>query len=780
MKKISLFIALITCALAIFAQSNFNEDGIRLYHTPSQEELDWAKSKGYDTIRMTPTSPPSGQIRPIAEWEPAEAVLIRYPLGFPVSFVQKLAEYIKVITVVTQSNLSAAQSSYTSGGVNMSNCEFLIANSNSYWTRDYGPWFMAIDNSRVSMFDFTYNRPRPQDNLVNGILASHLSMVNDYTYFVSPLDLTGGNYMNDGIKQAASSTVTLTENSWWGNEQQIRDHFHDYLGIEQYHFREDPVSTSSSYLQHIDCWAKFLGPDKILVDSVAPSNATYYPKFEAVANYFRSQISSYGTPFKVYRVFAPGAPSSSPLTPYTNSLILNNKVFVPTGGNTYDAAALQVYQQAMPGYTIVPVAQLASEPWLNTDALHCRTHEIADQCMLYVKHQPKSGEIANTGVVNFTAEIYSYCNNTIYPDSVIVYLKENGGAYQPYNMENTGGNTWEVNITGLPAGVVAYYIFAADASGRRECHPYIGGADPHRFTLTGDAPKLPAISLDKTNSSVTSEGNEVVKDYITISNIGEASLTFDVADIDFDKMLTIEPATGTVQAGDSQILTLSYDFKTLAKNKEFSGTFNLKSNDPLKPVISISLSASLIEVPVLSLDKTTSSVTSTGHEVMEDQITISNLGKADLTFEIIDLNFDKMLTVSPLNGIIGADSTQILTLSYDFSNVEKGDYLGSFKLLSNDPNHAETEISLFAYQTYNGISAPNMSAIYIYPNPATKSINIYFNNNNPAKAYIYNILGVQLQEKALANGTTAVDIKELPSGIYFIKIENCVYKFVKQ
>ena len=174
MKKISLFIALIICALAIFAQSNYNEDGIRLYHTPSQEELDWAKSKGYDTIRMTPTSPPSGQIRPIAEWEPAEAVLIRYPLGFPVSFVQKLAEYIKVITVVTQSNLSAAQSSYTSGGVNMSNCEFLIANSNSYWTRDYGPWFMAIDNSRVSMFDFTYNRPRPQDNLVNGILASHL------------------------------------------------------------------------------------------------------------------------------------------------------------------------------------------------------------------------------------------------------------------------------------------------------------------------------------------------------------------------------------------------------------------------------------------------------------------------------------------------------------------------------------------------------------------------------------------------------------------------------
>ena len=34
--------------------------------------------------------------------------------------------------------------------------------------------------------------------------------------------------------------------------------------------------------------------------------------------------------------------------------------------------AIAAYQQAMPGYTIVPIMQSNYTPWLSTDALHCR------------------------------------------------------------------------------------------------------------------------------------------------------------------------------------------------------------------------------------------------------------------------------------------------------------------------------------------------------------------------------------------------------------------------
>ena len=47
-----------------------------------------------------------------------------------------------------------------------------------------------------------------------------------------------------------------------------------------------------------------------------------------------------------------------------------------------------------------------------------------------------------------------------------------------------GGTAYEAILSGLQAGdEVDYYLFAMDQSGRRECHPYIGAADPHHFKV---------------------------------------------------------------------------------------------------------------------------------------------------------------------------------------------------------------------------------------------------------------------------------------------------------
>ena len=36
-------------------------------------------------------------------------------------------------------------------GVNMDNVDFVIGPTDSYWTRDYGPWWIVDGNSDVSM-----------------------------------------------------------------------------------------------------------------------------------------------------------------------------------------------------------------------------------------------------------------------------------------------------------------------------------------------------------------------------------------------------------------------------------------------------------------------------------------------------------------------------------------------------------------------------------------------------------------------------------------------------
>ncbi|MDD4142970.1 MAG: agmatine deiminase family protein [Bacteroidales bacterium] len=597
MKKIVLLLsAVIAFAITATAQPIYNKDGIELKHimTPEEAQL-------YDVIDVftVPTDPPAGDIRPVAEYEPAEAVLVRYPFGIPVSLIKEMAEDAIVITIVSStSQQNTVMSQYTSQGVNTDNCQFLIANTDSYWTRDYGPWFLAIDNHEIAIYDFTYNRPRPNDNNVNTALATYLGLER----YASNIETAGGNYMCDNTSEAASTDLILEENSGY-TEAQIRQHFQEYLGIDYYHIMEDPLQ---DYIKHIDCWGKFLAPNKVMIGQV-PQSDSRYPLFEAAAEYFESVTCPWGTPYEVYRVYTPGAEGwNGSATPYTNSLILNNKVFVALSGNANDAAAIASYQAAMPGYEVIGVQY---DSWEDTDALHCRTHEIADRCMLRITHTPLHGELEYVSEITLSADIVSYCDNPVYQDSVIAHVRFNGGEYSNYALTNVEGNTWEVTIDNLPdTGVtVEYYISAVDESGRKENHPYIGAADPHEFYLAqGQQQTYPEISLDATEMNFVVNTQGIHEETIVISNIGEAELTFNISDIETisgEDWLSVNPSDGTVAAGESLNLTVACTLENMTDDFSDAGSFAVNSNDPENPTIEVSATLSYSYVGIIDIEK---------------------------------------------------------------------------------------------------------------------------------------------------------------------------------
>ena len=130
---------------------------------------------------------------------------------------------------------------------------------------------------------------------------------------------------------------------------QVRQNAQHVLGIDPYHVTIDP---QGDYIAHVDCWGKYLAPDKIMLARVPESNPRY-PYYEEVAEYFETTNCCWGYPYKVYRVDIPGG---NVISPYTNSLILNKKVLVPMGSNNaYNEAALSIYREAMPGYDVIGV-----------------------------------------------------------------------------------------------------------------------------------------------------------------------------------------------------------------------------------------------------------------------------------------------------------------------------------------------------------------------------------------------------------------------------------------
>ena len=303
--------------------------------------------------------------------------LIRYSLGIPYDLIAEMSENDTVYTIVQSTTVrNQAITNYDNNGVNMANCEWIIADSDSYWTRDLGPWWISDENGDLGIVDFPYNRPRPSDNLIPGKVASFLGVPLGY------MDVyhTGGNYMTDGYGISISTDLVLEENPGL-NEAEVRQLHKDHLNINTYHIVPD---ANGEYIKHIDCWAKYLDVDKIMIREVSVGHEQY-DEIEAAVTYFEGQTSVYGTPYQIYRVYTPND------EPYSNCLILNNKVLLPITGSSWDDDAIASYQAAMPGYEIIGFYDDGFNYWESTDALHCRTRGIPDLGMLYIKHIPVAG-----------------------------------------------------------------------------------------------------------------------------------------------------------------------------------------------------------------------------------------------------------------------------------------------------------------------------------------------------------------------------------------------------
>ena len=410
-----------------------------------------------------PTNPPSSPIRQPAEFEPMEGVLIRYPFGISTSIIAEMAEDVIVYCVVTSSQQSNAYTIMSNAGVNMNNVQFINCQTDTYWIRDYGPWFIFNGESQPGIVDFIYNRPRPYDDAVPGHVGSYLGI----DVYNMNLVHTGGNYMTDGQGISISTDLVWQENPSMTHAE-IDSIMNEYLGINTYYVVPDALG---EYIEHIDCWAKYLAPDVIMIIEVSPSHS-HYAQIEAAVDYFENQMSCYGTPYQIERVYTHLS------QPYINSLILNNKVLVPITGSSWDDEAIASYQAAMPGYEVLGF----TGSWVSTDALHCRTMGVTDRGMLYIKHTPIEDTVYTTDDYFVQATITPYSGEPIISDSTLVYWRTSDEDEFNAIQMNHAGNRYFAFIPAQPDGTtIQYYIHSADSSGRSENHPYIGAPDPHTF-----------------------------------------------------------------------------------------------------------------------------------------------------------------------------------------------------------------------------------------------------------------------------------------------------------
>ncbi|MBT8382967.1 MAG: agmatine deiminase family protein [Ignavibacteria bacterium] len=436
------------------------------------------------------SDPPLSPVRGMAEWEELDGLIITWTSFL--SILRQVVDYAQeegtVYIICTDSN--SVKNYLQAGSVPLYNIEYLITPFNSIWVRDYGPWTAYTnDGDTMNVVDWIYNRPRPLDDVTPEFFANYIGAP-IYQTTTPPYNLihTGGNLMLDGHGTAFSSKLILNENPS-KNEAEIDTIMNKFLGIDSY-IKMDNLPYD--VIHHIDMHMKLLDEETLLVGEYPPGVADG-PQIEANLQYVLNNYQTcFGRTFKVVRIPMPPEngqyPPQGDYRTYTNSIIINKTVIIPTYEYHYDTTAFRIYREAMPGYNIVGINSNAIIPSLG--AIHCIVKEVGVSDPVWISHAKKDSVIydedsiavnavikTKSGISN--ASIYWTADTTLGFKSIpMQFYSDTAIGYIPQQIDGTE---------------IFYYVSATSNSSRTVAKPLVAPDGFYNFVVENSVTNISDI-----------------------------------------------------------------------------------------------------------------------------------------------------------------------------------------------------------------------------------------------------------------------------------------------
>jgi len=307
---------------------------------------------------------PTGGFRVPAEYEPTRAVVVTW------------ASYTAMLQKIAVSVASSGAMVWAVGGpakvsgVPSDKYQTLDFPYDSVWSRDYGPFGIDESTGDLGIIDPTYRHYayRVNDDAIPCQVAGFAGAV----CYPSTLILDGGNFLTDGLGNLFMTTRTYDWNSRITKDQ-VDKLLKDTFGIKKiylFDYAQGSPGVPADGTGHIDMFVKLLSPCKVLVAQAFA--APFQAPLDKAAEFFSRFNCAEGRPYDVYRV--KGWSAGGTWYTYTNSLIVNKTVICPSYASGDNETARQIYQSALPDYTIDMVASDASIT--SGGSIHCVTKEI--------------------------------------------------------------------------------------------------------------------------------------------------------------------------------------------------------------------------------------------------------------------------------------------------------------------------------------------------------------------------------------------------------------------
>lgn len=458
-------------------------------------------------------SPP---VRIIAEWEPAVGAMIAWPFSVPDALAEALAGQGTLFIICHPEDETDAIVDISELDIAPESVQFVTTPVQTAGVRDYGPHQLFDENGRWAMLDhrfvgwplsgdqeqpFDHGRglqylsgSSPDDDQAAADIAARLHA----PLFGVNAFIPGGNFLVDGVGTAFCTETLIQENETIQSPLELEGELLKRAGIHRLVVLKNVEPMG---IQHIDCWMKLLDEERILIKQAPPGHPEEKRLNENIG-ILKSLRTPYGRPYEIIPIPCPELPIKRswdrlyphpPLAAYTNSLILNRRVYVPLFGIDGDDTALKVWREAMPGYEIVGIA---SEDWFYDDALHCGVRAVFDSLMLRMAHPRLPAFVPHDRYgYPVSATIDDRSQAGLIGARLALYFRRKGsnGAWQRRQLRPMHVNNQYTAVIApfAPGAEVEYYLEAHSRSGRHETLPPSAPVGVYSFTVRPNKPSLP-------------------------------------------------------------------------------------------------------------------------------------------------------------------------------------------------------------------------------------------------------------------------------------------------
>jgi len=328
---------------------------------PSREKSDGLNPKHF----MVP-SPPPESFRLMAEYEKAKAVVMGWS-----GYSSMLTEIAKFASMEGNAEIWVVSGPESIPTVPADKHIKLSCPLNTVWMRDYGPFGITESTNSLGIVDsvyrhFSYRRYDDQ-------IPTCISHKQNIEVFAMNLILDGGNLMVDRHGNLFMTKVTYD----WNNtktKEEVDNLLKEYFNVKTIHALDYAgyPSYPADGTGHIDMFVKLLNDETVLI--AQSENEPFKSNCQKAYEYFKKLKTPSGNDYKILRV--KGWSNGRTWYTYTNSLIVNNVVLVPSfsAAPAENQNAIKIYQEGIPG---VQVRLINSDSSITSGgAIHCVTQLI--------------------------------------------------------------------------------------------------------------------------------------------------------------------------------------------------------------------------------------------------------------------------------------------------------------------------------------------------------------------------------------------------------------------